>query len=78
MLPLMDWGYQYGFQVLFSTEERVSAERTTHTDLQNLNNAYAINAVVEGASGDCGIICLPDFIIMPEGKLIPARPPRTY
>ena len=39
MLPLMDWGYQYGFQVLFSPEERVQAGRARREYLQNLNDA---------------------------------------
>ena len=74
MLPLMDWGYEYGFQVLFSTEERVRAGRTKREYLQSLNDAYAIDAVVERESGDCGIICLPDFTIMPpDGKLITGK-----
>ena len=74
MLPLMDWGYEYGFQVLFSTEERVRAGRTKREYLQNLNDAYAIDAVVERESGDCGIICLPDFTIMPpDGKLVTGK-----
>ena len=74
MLPLMDWGYEYGFQVLFSTEERVRAGRAKREYLQNLNDAYAIDAVVERESGDCGIICLPDFTIMPpDGKLITGK-----
>ncbi len=74
MLPLMDWGYEYGFQVLFSTEERIRAGRTKREYLQNLNDAYAIDAVVERESGDCGIICLPDFTIMPpDGKLITGK-----
>ena len=74
MLPLMDWGYEYGFQVLFSTEERVRAGRTKREYLQSLNDAYAIDSVVERESGDCGIICLPDFTIMPpDGKLITGK-----
>ena len=74
MLPLMDWGYEYGFQVLFSPEERVRAGRTRREYLQNLNDAYAIDAVVERESGDCGILCLPDFTIMPpDGKLVTGK-----
>jgi len=74
MLPLMDWGYQYGFQVLFSPEERVRAGRARREYLQNLNDAYAIDAVVERESGDCGILCLPDFTIMPpDGKLVTGK-----
>ncbi len=74
MLPLMDWGYEYGFQVLFSPEERVRAGRTKREYLQNLNDAYAIDAVVERESGDCGILCLPDFTIMPpDGKLVTGK-----
>ena len=74
MLPLMDWGYQYGFQVLFSPEERVQAGRARREYLQNLNDAYAIDAVVERESGDCGILCLPDFTIMPpDGKLVTGK-----
>ena len=74
MLPLMDWGYEYGFQVLFSTEERVRAGRAKREYLQSLNDAYAIDSVVERESGDCGIICLPDFTIMPpDGKLITGK-----
>ncbi len=74
MLPLMDWGYEFGFQVLFSTEERIRAGRTKREFLQSLNDAYAIDAVVERNSGDCGIICLPDFTIMPpDGKLITGK-----
>ena len=74
MLPLMDWGYEYGFQVLFSPEERVRAGRTRREYLQNLNDAYAIDAVVERVSGDCGILCLPDFTILPpDGKLITGK-----
>ena len=42
--------------------------------LQSLNDAYAIDAVVERESGDCGIICLPDFTIMPpDGKLVTGK-----
>ena len=78
MLPLMDWGYEYGFQVLFSTEERVRAGRTKREYLQSLNDAYAIDSVVERESGDCGIICLPDFTIMPpDGKLITGKTAET-
>lgn len=74
MLPLMDWGYEYGYQVLFSPEERVRAGRTKREYLQNLNDAYAIDAVVERESGDCGILCLPDFTIMPpDGKLVTGK-----
>jgi len=74
MLPLMDWGYEYGFQVLFSPEERVRAGRTRREYLQNLNDAYAIDSVVERESGDCGILCLPDFTIMPpDGKLVTGK-----
>lgn len=74
MLPLMDWGYEYGFQVLFSPEERVRAGRARREYLQNLNDAYAIDAVVERESGDCGILCLPDFTIMPpDGKLVTGK-----
>lgn len=74
MLPLMDWGYEYGFQVLFSPEERVRAGRAKREYLQNLNDAYAIDAVVERESGDCGILCLPDFTIMPpDGKLVTGK-----
>lgn len=74
MLPLMDWGYEYGFQVLFSPEERVRAGRTKREYMQNLNDAYAIDTVVERESGDCGILCLPDFTIMPpDGKLVTGK-----
>jgi hypothetical protein len=74
MLPLMDWGAEYGFQVLFSPEERVRAGRAKREYLQNLNDAYAIDAVVERESGDCGILCLPDFTIMPpDGKLVTGK-----
>lgn len=74
MLPLMDWGYEYGFQVLFSPEERVRAGRTRREYLQGLNDAYAIDSVVERESGDCGILCLPDFTIMPpDGKLVTGK-----
>jgi len=74
MLPLMDWGYEYGFQVLFSPEERVRAGRTRREYLQNLNDAYAIDSVVERESGDCGILCLPDFTILPpDGKLVTGK-----
>jgi len=74
MLPLMDWGYEYGYQVLFSPEERVRAGRTKREYLQNLNDAYAIDSVVERESGDCGILCMPDFTIMPpDGKLVTGK-----
>lgn len=74
MLPLMDMGYQFGFQVLFSPEERVRAGRTKRESLQEMNDAYAIDTVVDTPSGDAGIMCLPDFIIMPpDGKLVTGK-----
>lgn len=74
MGPLLDWGYEYGFQVLFSPEERVRAGRTRREYLQNLNDAYTVETVVERESGDCAVICLPDFIIMPpDGKLVTGK-----
>jgi hypothetical protein len=74
MLPLMDIGYQFGFQVLFSPEEKVRAGRTKRDSLQEMNDAYAIESVVDNPSADAGVLCLPDFIIMPpDGKLIVGR-----
>lgn len=74
MLELMDWGHQYGFQVLFSPEERVRAGRVHRDFFQELNEAYAIDNVVERDSGDCAILCLPDFMIMPpDGKLVTGK-----
>ncbi|MBC8103161.1 MAG: hypothetical protein H7Z41_11295 [Cytophagales bacterium] len=74
MLDLMDWGYQYGFQVLFSPEDRVRAGRIHRDFFAEMNEAYAVESVVERESGDCAILCLPDFVILPpDGKLVTGR-----
>ena len=74
MLEMMDWGYQYGFQILFSPEDHVRAGRIHREFFQELNDAYAIESVVERDSGDCAILCLPDFVIMPpDGKLVTGK-----
>ena len=74
MLDLMDWGAQYGFQVLFSPEERVRAGRAQRDFFQNLSNSYAIEQVVEQEAADCAVLCVPDFMIMPpDGKLVTGK-----
>ncbi len=74
MLELMDWGAQYGFQILFSPEERVRAGRAQRDFFQNLSDAYAIDQVVEQESADCCVLCVPDFMIMPpDGKLVTGK-----
>lgn len=74
MMGMMEWGQDYGFQVLFSPEERVRAGRTKRDDMLNLSDAYAIPQVVDKDFADCAILCLPDFVIMPpDGKLITGK-----
>lgn len=79
MLAMMDWGAEYGFQILFSPEERVRAGRIHRDFFQDLNDAYAIDAVVEKDSSDCAILCLPDFVILPpDGKLVTGKTATDY
>ena len=74
MLPLLDWGAEYGFQVLFSPEERVRAGRVQREFFQELSDNYAVDAVVERDSADAAVLCLPDFVIMPpDGKLVTGK-----
>ena len=74
MLELMDWGAEYGFQILFSPEERVRAGRVQREFFQNLNDAYAVEQIIEKESADCAVLCVPDFVIMPpDGKLVTGK-----
>src|SRR5262249_28781907 len=73
MLNLLEWGLKYGFQVLFSPEERVRAGRADKAFFQELGRAYSDDRIMEhkDGAGDCAVLCVPDFIVMPpDGKLI--------
>ena len=73
-LGLMELGYECGFQVLFSPEERVIAGRTRSEYLQAIQDGYCTSAVVDQDWASCGVLCLPDFVCLPaDGVLITGK-----
>ena len=73
---IMDWGDAFGFQVLFSPEEKLLAERVGRGDLAEIERSYALESLTTRAEADALVLCVPDYpIVPPDGKLIVGRGP---
>ncbi len=74
VLGLMELGYECGFQVIFSPEEKVIAGRTRSEYLEAVQDNYCTASVVDQDWASCGVLCLPDFVCLPpDGILITGK-----
>ncbi|GBC93879.1 hypothetical protein HRbin15_02381 [bacterium HR15] len=74
LMGLLQLAYDCGFVVFFSPEERVISGRTRAETVTALQEMYCPAGVVEQDWAAAGILCLPDFVVLPrDGVLITGK-----
>ncbi len=74
VMGLMELGYECGFQVLFSPEERLISGRAKKVVVEGVQNDYCVDDVVGQSWAVSGILCAPDFLCLPpDGVLITGK-----
>ncbi len=70
VMGLMQLGQECGFGVFFSPEKQVIAGRTDSTDIEILQEAYCPDTVVDKPWAVSGVMCLPDFVVLPPDGMM--------
>lgn len=71
---LLELAYECGFVVFFSPEERLISGRITREVIEEVIGSYAPRSVSQQDWAMAGVMCLPDFSILPpDGVLITGK-----
>jgi hypothetical protein len=74
LLGLLELGYECGFVVFFSPEERLISGRIIPQVIDELVENYAPRSVSSQPAASAGVVCLPDFSVLPpDGILITGK-----
>lgn len=70
VMGLMQLGQECGFGVFFSPENPFTADRAGNTEVMLLQDAYCPASVVDRPFAVSGVLCVPDFIVLPPDGVL--------